>query len=208
MGKGFSGDIEGHRAKISNFSLSDFTFKNPIVSFPDSNSIKNVKLVENRIGSVGGEVLKRFTIVLDYAGKTMYLKKNNKFNEPFSYNKSGITIQHNGLQWVQETVHLETVRVSNATDESFNGKNNNDFRYKFQLKPIFEIVNVREKSAAEKSGLQKGDVIVSINDTKPYKYTLQQINNLLKSEEDIWINLEVERNSVLLKFRFRLEDEL
>lgn len=208
LGKGFSGDIEGHRAKISNFSLSDFTFKNPIVSFPDSNSIKNVKLVENRIGSVGGEVLKRFTIVLDYAGKTMYLKKNNKFNEPFSYNKSGITIQHNGLQWVQETVHLETVRVSNATDESFNGKNNNDFRYKFQLKPIFEIVNVREKSTAEKSGLQKGDVIVSINDTKPYKYTLQQINNLLKSEEDIWINLEVERNSVLLKFRFRLEDEL
>lgn len=208
LGKGFSGDIEGHRAKISNFSLADFTFKNPIVSFPDSSSIKNVKLVANRIGSVGGEVLKRFTIVLDYADKKMYLKKNNKFNEPFSYNKSGITVQHNGLQWVQETVHLETVRVTNATDENFNGKNSNDFRYKFQLKPIYEIVNVRKKSAAEKSGIQKGDVIISINNTKPYKYTLQQINNLLKSEEDIWINLEVERNSVLLKFRFRLEDEL
>lgn len=208
LGKGFSGDIEGHRAKISNFLLADFKFKKPIVSFPDSNSIKNVKMVTNRIGSVGGEVLKRFTVVMDYAGKKMYLKKNNKFNEPFSYNKSGITVQHNGLQWVQETVHLETVRVSNATDENFNGKNNNDFRYKFQLKPIYEIVNVRKKSAAEKSGLQKGDVIISINNTKPYKYTLQQINNLLKSEEDIWINLEVERNSILLKFRFQLEDEL
>ena len=145
---------------------------------------------------------------MDYADKKMYLKKNNKFSEPFSYNKSGITIQHNGLQWVQETVHLETVRVSNATDENFNGKNNNDFRYKFQLKPVYEIVNVRKKSAAEKSGLQKGDVIVSINNNKPYKYTLQQINNLLKTEEDIWINLEIERNSVFLKFRFRLEDEL
>jgi hypothetical protein len=208
LGKGFSGDIEGHRAKISNFSFSDFKFKNPIVSFPDSSSIKNVKMVANRIGSVGGEVLKRFTIVMDYADKKMYLKKNNKFNEPFSYNKSGITVQHNGLQWVQETVHLETVRVSNATDENFNGKNNNDFKYKFQLKPIYEIVNVRKKSAAEKSGLQKGDIIISINKTKPYKYTLQQINNLLKSEEDVWINLEVERNSVLLKFRFQLEDEL
>jgi hypothetical protein len=208
LGKGFSGDIEGHRAKVSKFSLNDFEFKNPIVAFPDSNSVKNVKLVANRIGSVGGEVLKRFTIVMDYADKKMYLKKNNKFSEPFSYNKSGITIQHNGLQWVQETVHLETVRVSNATDENFNGKNNNDFRYKFQLKPVYEIVNVRKKSAAEKSGLQKGDVIVSINNNKPYKYTLQQINNLLKTEEDIWINLEIERNSVLLKFRFRLEDEL
>ncbi|GGF29829.1 hypothetical protein GCM10011518_43880 [Flavobacterium limi] len=208
LGKGFSGDIEGHRAKVGKFSLADFEFRNPIVAFPDSSSIKNVKMVANRLGSVGGEVLKRFTIVMDYTDKKMYLKKNNKFNEPFSYNKSGITVQHNGLQWVQETVHLETVRVSNATDENFKDRNNNDFRYKFQLKPIYEIVNVRKKSAAEKCGLQKGDVIISINNIKPYKYTLQQINNLLKSEEEISINLEVERNSVLLKFRFRLEDEL
>ncbi|MCI9845912.1 PDZ domain-containing protein [Flavobacterium pectinovorum] len=207
LGKGFSGDIEGHRAKVSKFSLADFEFKNPIVSFPDSISIKNVKMVANRVGSVGGEVLKRFTIVMDYADKKMYLKKNNKFNEPFSYNKSGITIQHNGLQWVQETVHLETVRVITSIDDSNEGRRD-DFRYKFQLKPIYEIVNVRKKSAAEKCGLQKGDVIISINNNKPYKYTLQQINNLLKSEEELWINLEVERNNVLLKFRFRLEDEL
>ena len=206
LGKGFSGDIEGHRAKVAEFSLAGFTFKNPIVSFPDSSSIKNVKMVVNRIGSVGGEVLKRFTIVMDYADKKMYLKKNSKFNEPFSYNKSGITIQHNGLQWVQETVHLETVQINTSMD--INNDKRDDFRYKFQLKPIFEIVNVRKKSAAEKSGLQKGDVIISINNNKPYKYTLQQINHLLKSEDDIWINLEVERNSVLLKFRFRLEDEL
>ena len=206
LGKGFSGDIEGHRAKISKFSLADFDFKNPIVAFPDASSIKNVKMVIDRIGSVGGEVLKRFTIVMDYADKKMYLKKNNKFNQPFSYNKSGISIQHNGLQWVQETVHLETVRINTSIDD--NDRRKDDFRYKFHLKPIYEIVNVRKKSAAEKSGLQKGDVIISINNNRPYKYTLQQISNLLKSEEDLWINLEVERNSVLLKFRFRLEDEL
>ncbi|WP_278022373.1 PDZ domain-containing protein [Flavobacterium ginsengisoli] len=61
---------------------------------------------------------------------------------------------------------------------------------------------------AEKCGLRKGDIIVSINKNQPYKYTLQQINNLLKSEDDVWINLEVERNSLVLKFRFKLEDEL
>ncbi|MEL1255277.1 PDZ domain-containing protein [Flavobacterium sp. DGU38] len=210
LGKGFSGDIEGHRAKMTKFSLADFEFKNPIVSFPDSSSIKNVKMVVNRIGSVGGEVLKRFTIVMDYADKKMYLKKNSKFSDPFTYNKSGITVQHNGLQWVQETVHLETVKINTVStvDENNLDSRSNDFRYKFQLKPVFEIVNVRKKSTAEKSGLQKGDIIISINGNKPYKYTLQQINNLLKSEEDVWINLEIERNSALLKFRFRLEDEL
>lgn len=208
LGKGFSGDIEGHRAKMAEFSLAGFEFKNPIVSFPDSSSIKNVKMVANRVGSVGGEVLKRFTVVMDYADKKMYLKKNSKFNDSFTYNKSGITVQHNGLQWVQETVHLETMKISTTVDENSLDKRSNDFRYKFQLKPVFEIANVRKYSAAEKSGLKKGDIIISINGNKPYKYTLQQINNLLKSEEDVWINLEIERNSVLLKFRFRLEDEL
>lgn len=209
LGKGFSGDIEGHRAKIDNFLIDDFNFKKPIVSFPDSTSIRNVKMVPDRIGSVGGEVLKRFTVVLDYADKKMYLKKNSKFSEPFTYNKSGITVQHNGLQWVQETVHLEMVKVASTLDEVANNeKKDGNFRYKFSLKPVYEIVNIRKNSAAEKCGLQKGDIIVSINKNAPYKYTLQQINTLLKSEEDIWINLEVERNSLILKFRFKLEDEL
>lgn len=209
LGKGFSGDIEGHRARIKKFSIDEFDFKKPIVAFPDSSSVRNVKMVPDRIGSVGGEVLKRFTVVLDYADEKLYLKKNSKFSEPFTYNKSGISLQHNGLQWVQETVHLETVKVATSVSESeANPNNGGDFRYKFLLKPIFEIVNIRKNSAAEKCGLQKGDVIVTINKIRPYKYTLQQINLLLKSEDDIWINLEVERDSLLLKFRFKLEDEL
>ncbi|WP_291149349.1 PDZ domain-containing protein [Flavobacterium sp. UBA7680] len=209
LGKGFSGDIEGHRARIEKFIIDEFEFKKPIVAFPDSTSIRNVKMVPDRIGSVGGEILKRFTVVLDYADKKLYLKKNHKFKDPFTYNKSGITIQHNGLQWVQETVHLETVKVAASLSEGEANQNNGgNFRYKFSLKPVYEIVNIRKQSAAEKCGLQKGDLITSINGERPYKYSLQQINQLLKSEEDKWINLEVERNSLILKFRFRLEDEL
>jgi hypothetical protein len=209
LGKGFSGDIEGHRARIQKFIIDEFEFKKPIVAFPDSTSIRNVKMVPDRIGSVGGEILKRFTVVLDYADKKLYLKKNHKFKDPFTYNKSGITIQHNGLQWVQETVHLETVKVAASLSEGEANQNNGgNFRYKFSLKPVYEIVNIRKQSAAEKCGLQKGDIITSINGERPYKYSLQQINQLLKSEEDKWITLEVERNSLILKFRFRLEDEL
>ncbi|MBE8723662.1 PDZ domain-containing protein [Flavobacterium hungaricum] len=209
LGKGFSGDIEGHRAKITKFSIDEFDFKKPIVAFPDSSSIRNVKMVPGRLGSVGGEVLKRFTVVLDYAGKNMYLRKNSHYGEPFTYNKSGITIQHNGLQWVQETVKMETVQVGNSlSDVSYNEKNDNNFKYKFALKPVYEIVNIRKSSAAEKCGLRRGDIIVSINRERPYRYSLQQINQMLKSEEDVWITLEVERNSLILKFRFKLQDEL
>ncbi len=209
LGKGFSGDVEGHRGKIAKFSIDEFDFKKPIIAFPDSSSIKNVRMVPGRIGSVGGEVLKRFTVILDYEDKKLFLKKNSKFSDPFTYNKSGITVQHNGLQWVQETVHLETVHVATSASElTEDEKKNDNFRYKFLLKPVYEIVNIRKNSTAEKCGLKKGDIIVSINHTFPYKYSLEQINTLLKSEEDVWITMEVERDSLILKFRFKLEDEL
>jgi hypothetical protein len=210
LGKGFSGDIEGKRARIAEFSFDKYDFKSPIVAFPDSSSIKSVRMVQNRVGSVGGEILKRFSVVFDYKNEQLYLKKNSNFNEPFTYNKSGVEIQHNGLQWVQETVKLETVPLSGGGVTFDNSGRNitNDFKYKFQLKPIYEISNIRKNSPAAKSGLQVGDLIISVNKAPAYRYSLQKLNEMFKSEEDKWIYLEIERNSQVLKFAFQLQDIL
>jgi hypothetical protein len=209
LGKGFSGDIEGKRARIAQFSFDKYDFKSPIVAFPDSSSIKSVRMVQDRVGSVGGEILKRFSVIFDYKNEKLYLKKNSNFNEPFNYNKSGVEIKHNGLQWVQETVKLETVPLSGAVTFDSSGKNiTNDFKYKFQLKPIYEIANIRKKSPAANSGLQVGDIIISINKSPAYRYSLQKLNEMFKSEEDKWIYLEVERKNQILKFAFQLQDIL
>ena len=209
LGKGFSGDIEGKRARITGFSFDKYFFKSPIVAFPDSSSVKSVRMVQNRVGSVGGEILKRFSVVFDYKNEQLYLKKNSNFNDPFTYNKSGVEIQHNGLQWVQETVKMETVPLSGAITFDSSGKNiTNNFKYKFQLKPIYEIANIRKNSPAAISGLQVGDIIVSINKSAAYHYSLQKLNEMFKSDEDKWIYLEVERNNQILKFAFQLHDIL
>ncbi len=205
LGKGFSGDVLGKRALIEKFTMSKFEFKNPIIAFPDTISIRHVTMVTNRSGSVGSEILKRFSVIFDYPNKKMFLKKNRSFYAPFSYNKSGIELQHYGLQWVQETVHLETIPIIKSDDLSFkNSENGNNFKYKFELKPVYIIVNVRKNSAAALIGLQKGDVLVSINKIPAYKYSLGKINSLLKSEEEKWITIEVDRDSNILKFKFQL----
>lgn len=198
LGKGFSGDIEGRRAQIRKFTMSKFEFQDPVVAFPDTISIRNVKMVQDRAGSVGAEVLRRFTVAFDYPNRKMYLKKNGHFNDPFSYNKSGIELQHYGLQWVQETVRLETVPLSEGTNPM------NNFKYKFELKPVYLIANVRKNSTAALSGIQKDDILVSINGVPAYKYSLEKINSLLKSEEERWITLEVERKGEFIKFKFQL----
>lgn len=204
LGKGFSGDVEGRRAQIKKFEFSIFKFNNPIVAFPDASSLKNVRMVKDRAGSIGAEILKRFNLVFDYPNQQLFLRKNHSYSSPFSYNKSGIELQHNGLQWVQETVSLETVPY---TENESNAKANtiySNFKYKFVLKPVYTIVNVRKNSPAAISGLQKGDIIVSINQRPGYNFTLEKIYSLLKSEDENWINFEVERDSQVLNFKFQL----
>ena len=208
LGKGFSGDVLGRRARIDGFSIASFNFKNPIVAFPDSSSIKHIKMVPGRVGSVGGEILKRFAVVFDYTNELMYLKRNNNYDMPFFYNKSGIEIIHSGVQWVQETVHLQTIPVYIDQIVNRDNKSASEFKYKFQLKPVYEIANVRKNSPAAIAGLKKGDIIVSINNTPGYKYSLYKINTFFKEEGEKWVNLEIERESQLLKFRFKLVDVL
>lgn len=208
LGRGFSGDVEGKRAQITKFSFSKFEFNNPIIAFPDSSSIKNVRMVKDRAGSVGSEILKRFTVVFDYPRQKMFLRKNNDFSAPFSYNKSGVELQHNGLQWVQETFHLETViKIANAADVRADNSVN-DFKYKFALKPVYIVASVRKNSPAAISGLQKGDIVVKINAAPAYHFTLEKINSLLKSEEEKWITFEVERDGKLIIYKFQLHNVL
>lgn len=204
LGKGFSGDVEGKRAQIAKFAFSKFEFKHPVVAFPDSSSIKNVKMVKDRAGSVGAEILRRFNIVFDYENEQLFIKKNSNFDSPFNYNKSGIEIQHYGLQWVQETVSLQTIPFEGNRVVDNGSVILSNFKYKFVLKPIYIIANVRKNSPAELSGLKKGDVIISINKKPGHSFTLEKINSILKSEDENWIDFEIERESQILKFKFQL----
>ncbi len=209
LGKGFSGDVIGKRAVITKFTLSKFEFYNPIIAFPDSTSIRNVTLVPNRSGSVGSEILRRFSIVFDYSNQYIFLKKNVDFSAPFSYNKSGIEIQHNGLQWVQETVSIQTVPLKKSGDgTSIENTSENNFKIKFELKPIFKISNIRKNSPAAIIGLKKGDIIIKINNVSAFEYSLEKINSILKSEDEKWITFEVEREGQVLEFKVQLMNVL
>jgi hypothetical protein len=42
---------------------------------PDEFSIQHVNLVKDRKGSVGGEIMRRFYLIFDYANNKLYLKK-------------------------------------------------------------------------------------------------------------------------------------
>jgi len=92
LGVGLNGDIEGKTGRIKQLKIGPYKLKNPICSFPDSASVYRVVTIDKRNGSVGVETLRRFTFYLDYINSQFIFKPNSHFNDPFTYDMSGIII--------------------------------------------------------------------------------------------------------------------
>nr|WP_315028802.1 PDZ domain-containing protein [uncultured Chryseobacterium sp.] len=204
LGRGFNGDIYGKRSRIHNFYLGDFKFEKPLTAMPDEFSIQHVNFVENRKGSIGGEIMRRFTVIFDYPNKKLYLKKNRNFNDPFHFNMSGLDFKQDGLEWAQDKINMETHPSANSMDTVYR----DSFQYKFSLKPIFSIAGVRKDSPADKVGLQKDDKIISINGDKTSDMTMEKIMELMRSYEGRNITMVIQRKEETLTFQFTLEDPI
>jgi hypothetical protein len=206
LGRGFNGDVYGKRSRIHNFYLGDFKFEKPLTAMPDEYSIQHVNMVDNRKGSVGGDIMRRFTVAFDYPNQKVYLKKNRNFDDPFHFNMSGLDFKQDGMEWTKDMVTLATKNKDNPNTgvEVIN----NSLQYNFVLKPIFSIAGVRKDSPGAKSGLQKDDRLITINGKKTADMTLQKIMEMMKSEEGKTIEMLIERKNKQMTLSFTLEDPI
>lgn len=205
LGMGFSGEVFGKRGKIKELAISSFTFSNPLAAFPDTLATSNLDKNIGRVGSVGSEIMRRFTVIVHYKANAVYLKKNHHFDDPFHFNMSGLEIQHKGLQWISSSYEENSAMSSNIFTSS-SEKIISNLKYRFELKPIYVITNIRKNSPGAIAGLQKDDVIVTIDKKNAYNFTLQEINALLKSEEGKLIQMEIDRKGTPLTFTIKLEE--
>jgi hypothetical protein len=206
LGKGLSGNITGKRSRVENIILSNYNFNDALVSYPDSTSLTQLDVVDERNGSIGGEIIKRFNWFVDYKEKHVYFKKNKFYKNKFHYNMSGIEMQHSGEEFVKKEVRSTSSTGSVVVDEYIFTKF--DYTYKFELKPVYEILAIRKNSPAERVGLKPKDKLVRLNGKKAHSYTIQKITNLFQSEEGKTITIEVDREGVVFEFKFKLEKVL
>ena len=92
IGVGLSGDIYGYIGRAKRFEIGSFKFKKPIITYPDEASVQISNYENNRSGSIGADVLKRFTVVFDYHRGEMILRPNSFYKDDFTYNLSGIDL--------------------------------------------------------------------------------------------------------------------
>ncbi len=201
LGKGFNGDIYGQRTKIKELRIGDFVMKDVTTSFPDSIYIRGISR-DKRQGSIGGSILRKFDLIIDYPNKRISYKKNKFFYKPFHYNMSGLTVQHTGFTVSRD--YVEQNRSYLGLTEVVNRKTY-QLSNNFLLVPKFEISNVRANSPADIAGLKEGDVILELNGKKAFAYKLSGINNLFYSEEGKKIKIKIERLGVVIKYEFYLK---
>jgi hypothetical protein len=205
LGKGLSGNIYGKRSRIKELIIGDFIIENPSTSYPDSSSVFTAMLNEDRNGTVGAEVLRRFRVIFDYPNQQLSIKPNKGFSDPFMYNKSGIELIHGGDVLVKES-KAQFIGPENIKNQS----SFTELSYAFGLtyKPSYQISYLRPESPALEAGLQVGDIILEINGKPAYNQKMQEIILTLSKQEGQKIDVLVDRGGKQIKYKFKLKGML
>ena len=205
LGRGLSGNVYGKRSKVEIFKINQFEFSMVNTAFPDSSAVFLARSFKERSGSISGGLLRRFNLIFDYNKSQLTLKKNANYNLPFEYNKSGIVIEQRGMRLVREIVKAHVTDIYGRKNESGTTISSST-TYGYNLKPAFQIVEIRNNSVAEEAGLEIGDVVMSING-KPTQYlSLQEVNKLFYLKTGSTIKMVVDRNGKEMSFEFKLKD--
>lgn len=205
LGRGLNGEIVGKKSRVDRVQIANFEFKDALVSYPYSKFFPLFQFSEERNGSIGAGILHRFHLIFDYEQNRILIHPNSKFSEPFNYNMSGLEIQHNGVEYFNEKVPLITSKLNSSQNLDVLANGTEKFLYKFILKPVFEVATIQKDSPAALAGILVGDKIKRINKKNIQRYSLQQINEMMRSEEGKWIYIDIERKGVPIAFKFQLK---
>ena len=206
LGIGINGDVFGDRSKVETFRLGNFKLNQVKAAFPDSLGSYKVLVDSNRIGSIGGELLKRFKVTFDYPNNQIVFKKTSKTFDRFYYNLSGIELQYKG-----ESLVKEKVSSFQSRDISENESQNRGIKiylsqlYWLRFRPIIEIANLRVNSPAALARLKEGDIITEVNGKRVCDIDLQGIMHQFQKKPGAKIKLGIMRGDVKFKYKFILK---
>lgn len=93
LGAGLGGFLVGYKGRVPSLSMPPFEFSNVVTSYQELNldQIDSTSL-DQRNGIIGNEILRRFTVVLDYIREEVYLQPNRDYGDEFKADRSGLLI--------------------------------------------------------------------------------------------------------------------
>ncbi len=95
LGRGLTGLVRGYLARVPTLHLGRYAMRAVLTSFPDAADVhRRVDVPRN--GNVGYELLKRFSLVIDYPHHRLWLRPNARFREAFEHDMCGLDLLATG----------------------------------------------------------------------------------------------------------------
>ncbi len=113
IGRGLGGELHGFYSRLPAIKIDKFTFTDLLVSYTEDYSEPEVVSLTQRNGSIGGDLLSRFTTIFDYSNEMLYLRKNLNYRNHFEYNMSGIELVVKGFKFETKEV-IKVIKNSPA----------------------------------------------------------------------------------------------
>jgi hypothetical protein len=108
-GLGISGAVSAEIGYIEGLDLGALRLTRPVALF--SRDRRGFLSWPGRAGVIGNEILRRARIILDYSRRELILEKNERWEDPFEFDMSGLTLSAEGDG-------LDVVRVTQVVEGS------------------------------------------------------------------------------------------
>jgi C-terminal processing protease CtpA/Prc len=119
--------------RVQSVEVGGITFERPITMLPLSEEA--MVGASDAIGNIGGEIMRRFTVTLDYPRKRMILEPNAQRREPFDADMSGL-----GMRMGPDGSNaLEVEWIQSDSPASKAGVRPNDLIERIDGRPALEI---------------------------------------------------------------------
>ena len=89
LGRGLTGVVQGFLGRVPRLQLGRYSLPNVLTSYPNSADVHR-RIDVPRNGNVGYELLKRFSLVIDYPHQRLLLRPNQQFHDAFEHDMCGI----------------------------------------------------------------------------------------------------------------------
>jgi hypothetical protein len=109
LSRGMSGDSRNWRGRVARFQLGKFTIDHPVATFAEA--AKGSDADRSYDGVLGGEILRRFKVTIDYSRRQMILEPNAAFAEAYDFDMSGVSLSAQGQDF-------KTIRVRHVQSDS------------------------------------------------------------------------------------------
>lgn len=158
---GAGGTVAGQIGRISQLKVGSFKISEPLTMFAEdkAGAFANKELM----GNIGGQVMNRFRVYLDYGRDRIILEPNSDFGKPYDRAFSGLSIQAEGGDY-------RTFRIVNVLENSpgsETGLQKNDIISEIDGQPATELTLTRlnemfERPLAYKLAVRRGEQTLQV----------------------------------------------